>query len=125
MSTKHLDQSLALTSIDFIVTGRNEVVAKVMFLPPPPGPGRHHPPLDQADTPPDKADTHPPDQADTPPDQADTPQDQADPPPPPEADCSIRSMSGRYASHWNAFLLYIYLSKKNFFAFDILMIKFK
>ena len=25
-------------------------------------------------------------------------------PPPPEADSSIRSMSGRYASYWNAFL---------------------
>ena len=27
-------------------------------------------------------------------------------PPPREADCSIRSMSGRYASYWNAFLFY-------------------
>ena len=27
-------------------------------------------------------------------------------PPPPEADASIRSMSGRYASYWNAFLLW-------------------
>ena len=46
----------------------------------------------------------------------DPPPDQADPPPgpgrhppgpetPPEADASIRSMSGRYASYWNAFLL--------------------
>ena len=61
----------------------------------PPRPFRHPPgtrqtPLDQADT--------PPDQADTPPDQADTPR---------EEDCSIRSMSGRYASYWNAFLLKI------------------
>ena len=59
---------------------------------PPPGPGRH--PRDQ------------------------TPRDQAEPPrtrhhhPPtrqtaaPEADSSIRSMSGRYASYWNAFLFY-------------------
>ena len=73
-----------------IFTGRNEVVAKVMFLqvsvilstrgglqrtPPdqgePPGPGR--PPPDQGD-------------------------------PPREEDCSIRSMSGRYASYWNAIL---------------------
>ena len=40
--------------------------------------------------------------ADTPP--ADTPRDQ----PPWEADCSIRSTSGRYASYWNAFLFYSY-----------------
>ena len=93
-----------------VVTGRNEVVAKVMFLqvcvcpqgggclpqcmlgcqtPPdqadPPGP------WDQTDTPRDQADT-PPGQADTPPgpgrhppqDQADPPLDQADTPPPPD-----------------------------------------
>ena len=68
---------------------------------------------------------HPPDQA--PPDQA--PPDQAPPGPGPpgpgppgtrpprpqirhpprEADCSIRSTSGRYASYWNAFLLNIYI----------------
>ena len=31
--------------------------------------------------------------------------DQIQPPPPPrEEDCGIRSMSGRYASYWNAFL---------------------
>ena len=33
------------------------------------------------------------------------PEDQADPPPR-EADASIRSMSGRYASYWNAFLFF-------------------
>ena len=73
-------------------------------------------PLDQADTPRDQ--TAPPDQGEPPWDQADTPQDQGEPPrdqgepptpvpgrhPPPEEDCSIRSMSGRYASYWNAFL---------------------
>ena len=32
------------------------------------------------------------------------PRDQADNPPSREADSSIRSTSGRYASHWNAFL---------------------
>ena len=53
----------------------------------PPGPGR--PPLDQAD---------PPWTRQTPPDQTD---------PPREADSSIRSTSGRYASYWNAFLLEI------------------
>ena len=89
-------------------------------------------PLDKAD-PPDQADTPqtrqtpprtrqtPPDQADppgpdTPPqDQADTPWTRQNPPgpgrppqtrqTPPEEDCSIRSMSGRHASYWNAFLL--------------------
>ena len=62
----------------------------------PPGsrpPGSRHPP--GADTPRSR---HPP-RADTPP--------RADPPgadTPSEANCSIRSMSGRYASYWNAFL---------------------
>ena len=80
-----------------IITGRNEVVAKVIFLhlfvilftggsasvhagiPPPPR-TRQTPPWDQADTP------LPPDQTDTPQDQVDlsgtrqTPWDQADPP---------------------------------------------
>ena len=32
---------------------------------------------------------------------------QGETPPPREEDCSIRSMSGRYASYWNAFLLQI------------------
>ena len=105
-----------------IFTGRNEVVAKVIFLhlsvihsvhggggsasvhagipppdqtpPPPPiryhprsdppGPGR--PPLDQ---------TPPPRTRQTP-----------HPTPPRQADSSIRSTSGRYASYWNAFLLH-------------------
>ena len=31
------------------------------------------------------------------------------PPPPREADCSIRSTSGRYASYWNVFLLQVEL----------------
>ena len=57
----------------------------------PPGPGR--PPWDQAD---------PPGTRQTPPGPGRTPQDQADTPP--EADSSIRSTSGRYASYWNAFL---------------------
>ena len=47
---------------------------------------------------------HPPGQ--TPP-RADIPLEQTPPEqtPPQEADCSIRPMSGRYASYWNAFLL--------------------
>ena len=105
-----------------IITGRNEVVAKVMFLQvcvcpqggclpqcmlgcqTPPGPGRHPP--DQADPPwirqtPPGSGRHP----------LDPPWDQADPPrpgrPPWEADSSIRSTSSWYASYWNAFLLSI------------------
>ena len=76
----------------------------------PPGTRNTQPPQDQAPTPPrDQAPPPPTDQA--------SPQDQAHPPPetrhnpapeqtppPPEADCSIRSTSGRYASYWNAFL---------------------
>ena len=48
----------------------------------------HHPPWEQT----------PPPEADTP--RADTPQSR----PPREAHASIRSMSGRFASYWNAFL---------------------
>ena len=70
---------------------------------PPPGPGRTPPgpgrtPPDQGEPPPGPG-RHPPwDQGEPPP----PPRDQADPPR--EEDCSIRSMSGRYASYWNAFL---------------------
>ena len=93
----------------------------------PPGPGR--PPRDQADTcpgpgrppPQDQADTTPPDQADPsppgpgrfppgpgrpPPGTRQTPPPGPGRPPSREADASIRSMSGRYASYWNAFLFY-------------------
>ena len=81
---------------------------------PTPQPGRHPP---GPETPPDQAYTphlHP-SGPETPPDQADPPgnrdpptrqippRDQR-PPPPRKADASIRSMSGRYASYWNAFL---------------------
>ena len=58
---------------------------------PPPGPGRH-PPTKQ--TPP--AGKTPPGPGRHPP--------RPSRPPPREEDCSIRSMSGRYASYWNAFL---------------------
>ena len=83
----------------------------------------YHPPPDQTPPPPDQAATpppgpgrnHPPWTRQTPPDQADTPPDQADPPgpgipPPREADSSIRSTSGRYASYWNAFLFQLCVS---------------
>ena len=82
--------------------------------PPLPGPGRHpwqgeppwtkENPPDQADTPPagrtprTKKNPSPPDQADTP-----TPGPRRTPR---EEDCSIRSISGRYASYWNAFLFH-------------------
>ena len=60
----------------------------------PPGPGRY------------PGSRHPPDQADPP--RADTPLKQTSPAtrqtPPREADFSIRSTRGRYASYWNAFL---------------------
>ena len=54
-----------------------------------------------ADTPPGTENRHPPG--------ADTPQSRHTPrtkPPPREAESSIRSTSGRYASYWNAFLLF-------------------
>ena len=86
---------------------------------------RQTPPQDQADPP---RPGRPPRTRQTLPDQADTPQTrQTTPPrpgrqppgpgrppprtrqtpPPREEDCSIRSMSGRYASYWNAFLFKI------------------
>ena len=131
-----------LTAYLNIFTGRNEVVAKVMFLEtcvcpqggggclpqcmhwyPPPRTDTPPSPWDQADPPGTRQMADPPwDQEDPPTDQADTPpgpgrpprtrqtprpsrppRDQAEPPPP-EADSSRRSMSGRYASYWNAFL---------------------
>ena len=147
MCTSFLRANMKFLLSWMFFTGRNEVVAKVIFLqvcvcpqggrvsasvhagmPDPPGP-----PRDQADTPRDQADTplgpgrHPPGTRQTP------PQDKADPPlprtrhtppgmrqtsphppgtrhtPPRQADSSIRSTSGRYASYWNAFLFVILL----------------
>ena len=76
--------------------------------PPEPPLGRDNPPT--ADPPPQEQTPLPWEQTPragrTPP-RADTPLEQTPPPPPQEADCSIRSMSGRYASYWNAFLLVI------------------
>ena len=117
---------LSLLAHFFFITGRNEVVAKVIFL--------HlsailftggvclsacwdtttqsrHP--SRADTPPEQTppwSRHPPGSRHTPPEQ--TPLEQTPPweqtprsrPPPWEADSGIRSMTGRYASYWNAFL---------------------
>ena len=105
------------------ITGRNEVVAKVIFLHLfvilfTGGEGVCLSGCWDTTTPPPRTRQTPPDQADTP-----TP-DQTPPPlrirppllgpgrhppgpgrPPREADSSIRSTSGRYASYWNAFLL--------------------
>ena len=72
---------------------------------PPPGPDRENPPWTwQGEPPQDLAGRTPPGPG------RETPQDLAGrtPPTPPrwEEDCIIRSMSGRYASYWNAFLFY-------------------
>ena len=91
-----------------VITGRNEVVAKVMFLqvcvcpqggrvsasvhagmPDPPG----------WRTPPD---------GDPPGMETPLPPGWRTPPPSRETDCNIRSTSGRYASSWNAFLLWLF-----------------
>ena len=86
----------------WLITGRNEVVAKVMFLLvsvilstgglPQCMLGYHH-------TPP--GGRHPPDT---------TPQEGSTPPGK-EAPPGIRSMSGRYASYWNTFLFFRFFSK--------------
>ena len=102
---------------EVIFTGRNEVVAKVMFLQVcvcPQGGGGCLPQCmlgcqtlpNQAPPTPSRTRQTPPDQADPPPDQADThyPPPPGPGTPPREADSSIRSTSGRYASYWNAFL---------------------
>ena len=90
----------------FVILFRGGVSAQCML-------GYHTPP---EQTPPQSS--HPPG-ADTPP-RADTPQDQiplgantlpqSRHPPPREADSGIRSMSGRYASYWNAFFLLLFSS---------------
>ena len=71
--------------------------------PPGPDPPGSRPPWSR----PPREQTPPPPGADNPPG-ADTPQNRHPPGPetPPGADTSIRSTSGRYASYWNAFLLF-------------------
>ena len=79
-----------------VITGRNEVVAKVMFLHVSVilltggVSGETPPPRDQGEPPPRTKET--------------PPAPGRHPPPRREEHCSIRSMSGRYASYWNAFL---------------------
>ena len=91
--------------------------------PPPPHPPTPHlgpdtPPDQGADPPwtrhpptPDQPPRTRPPQDQTPP----TPRDQA---PPREADSSIRSTGGRYASYWNAFLLLITCTLNNLCLFQ-------
>ena len=111
INLRHLRSKFAL------ITSRNEVVAKVMFLhvsvilltggglpqcmlgspqeqtpPRPDPPGNRHPP---EQTPPQSR--HPPEQT--------HPQSRHTP----EADSGIQSMSGWYASYWNAFLFKVCL----------------
>ena len=78
-------------------------------------PGTRPPPTRQADPPRPGRHHHPPRGADPP--KQTPPWEQTSPrtrqtPPPREADCSIRSTSGRYASYWNAFLFKNLLSSK-------------
>ena len=116
-----------LKVLTLLFTGRNEVVAKVIFLQvsvcprggggclpqcmlgchtppdgepprlekPPPWPGWRTPPRPGWRTPPAR-DREPPQDGDPPAGMEN--------PPPWEADTSIRSTSGRYASYWNAYL---------------------
>ena len=72
--------------------------------PPPPGPGRT-PPGPRRTPPPRTKENPPPGPRRTPPRTRQTP-------PPREEDCSIRSMSGRYASYWNAILFHYALVSK-------------
>ena len=98
------------TTFKLLITGRNEVVAKVMFLQVcvcPQGGGClpqcmlgcHTPPGTRQAPPPPHPGTR-----QTPPKTRHTPSPGPGRPPPREADSSIRSTSGRYASYWNAFL---------------------
>ena len=119
----------SLTTEDiYFITGRNEVVAKVIFLhlsfcsrggggfslAGAGGlPGRTPPCQGE---PPRTRGPHPPGlETPTPWDQRPTPRDWRPPQTrhtPPEADASIRSMSGRYASYWNAFLFFLCCQQK-------------
>ena len=90
-----------------LVTGRNEVVAKVMFLQASVilSTGGCLPQCMLEYTPPRSR--HPPG---TRPLLEQTPPGSRHPHPKKEAGSGIRSMSGRYASYWNAFLLFRYFS---------------
>ena len=99
-----------------IITGRNEVVAKVMFLHVSvillTGGVSREPPQTRQTPPPWTKEKHPPRTKENPPGPDRPPPGPGRPThpwtkentPPREEHCSIRSMSGRYASYWNAFL---------------------
>ena len=83
-------------------------------------PGSRHPPRPGNPTsPPDQAPPRP----GTPPDQETPPSPPDQAPPPPEADCSIRLTSGRYASYWNAFLLTIYMAGVHSLSLSFVIVK--
>ena len=117
--------SCILLSVTSVITGRNKVMAKVMFLLvsvilltwgvsasvhagiPHTTPPEQTPPREQ--TPPEQT----PPGADTP--RSRHPQSRHPPgadTPPREADSGIRSMSGRYTSYWNAILLTIFFKPR-------------
>ena len=78
-------------------------------------PGTKENPPQTRQTPP-RTKENPPDQGEPPRTRQTPPRTKENPPPPgpgrspPEEDCSIWSMSGRYASYWNAFLFHSCLS---------------
>ena len=76
-------------------------------------PGSRHPPL--PGTPPGPGTPRPGTPREQTPPGPDTPSQTPlpDQTPPREADCSIRSTSGRYASYWNAFLLIVFLKSRD------------
>ena len=91
---KEKNQDGSFNNAQDIITGRNEVVAKVIFLqvsvcPQGGGEGVCLSTCWDAIPPPPRWRTTPPRDGE---------------PPPREADSSIRSTSGRYASYWNAYL---------------------
>ena len=115
--------------INSIITGRNEVVAKVMFLLVSvilltEGGGlsqcmlryHHHQPREGSTPHPREGSTFPPPPRKEPP----PPEESTPPPGRKEAPPGIQSMSGRYAYYWNAFLFQVYWklirSRDNFWA---------
>ena len=135
----HFSLYLLHTLTSYLITGRNEVGQGNVFtsvclstggvsasvhagIPPrtrhPPG-SRHPPRPGNPTSPPDQAPPRP----GTPPDQETPPSPPDQAPPPPEADCSIRLTSGRYASYWNAFLLTIYMAGVHSLSLSFVIVK--
>ena len=127
-----LEANMVANYLTHIITGRNEVVAKVMFLLvsvilltgggglPQCMLGYHPPPILGADTAPRKQTPRSPQSRHPPWSRYPPEHTQAleQTPPwsrhPPEADSGIRSMKSRYASYWNAFLFFKHLRESNF-----------